>query len=124
LTDQENKLPELSTAQLGKIVSDIAEMAHISYSTQTNSTYSELKKILADMIRFLIDHAFEKLLWILYRIDVDEEKLKKLLAEHTPDHAPDILAELIIMRERQKEKLKEEFKQHATEDQSDDALRW
>lgn len=105
-----------------KIISEIAEMTEITYPVKAISTTEQLRKNLADIISYLIDHDFEKLLWILYRIDVDEEKVKKLLSEHLPEDAPVILADLIIIRQQKKEELKKEFSQHQ-DDPIDDDLR-
>jgi hypothetical protein len=54
-------------------------------------------------IRFLIDTDFEKLVYLLYRIDVSEQKIKELLDKKSTSDAGEIIANAII--ERQKEKL-------------------
>lgn len=68
------------------------------------TSVSELKKTLSDNINHLITNDFSRLITILYRMDVSEEKLKKLLPSATNTSAGDIIAEMII--ERQKEKIK------------------
>lgn len=107
-----------------KTISDFAEIVSLETKFGQIETTGEFRSALIELLTWLIDHNFEKLLWILYRIDVDEEKLKKILAENSPDEAPEILADLIIARELQKQKLKEEMKQHEAEDHTDDDLRW
>ena len=57
---------------------------------------------LAAYIHQLINHDFQKLIGILYRLDVSEQKLKTLLAEKNATDAGIIIADAII--ERQKEK--------------------
>ncbi len=64
------------------------------------SDYSELIKELARAIQFLIDKDFEKLMHILYRIDVSEIKVKAAFGLEQ-DVAQQI-ALLIIEREEQK----------------------
>lgn len=55
-------------------------------------------------INELIEHDFGKLVNILYRVDVSEQKLKKLLQSNSDKDAAAIITGLII--ERQKEKIK------------------
>ena len=64
----------------------------------------EVRQLLIERINFLLDHDFEKLLWILYRIDVSEEKAKMALSESSGRTPAQALAELII--DRQIEKVK------------------
>jgi hypothetical protein len=75
---------------------------------QERLTSQELKIQLAKHINKLIQVNFEKLLSLLYRIDVSEPKLKKLLQEHLGEDAGNIIATLIIERQEQKIKLREQ----------------
>lgn len=59
----------------------------------------ELTVWLDEQIRILLEKDFQKLLNLLYRIDVDESKVRKAFADATPSWR---LAELIIDRELQK----------------------
>jgi hypothetical protein len=47
---------------------------------------------------------------LLYRIDVDENKLKKILKEQAGTDAAQIIAQLIIEREQQKAETRKKFK--------------
>ncbi len=89
---------------------------------QVNSI-NQLKEKLTDIIAFLIDRNFEKLLWILYRIDVDEERAKALLSKHLPEDAPGILADLIIQRQLKKEEFRKQFHSAPAPDGVDDDLK-
>lgn len=62
----------------------------------------DLKKLLIQEISYLLDHNFEKLKWVLYRIDVNENKLKQTLANKSPDKTASIMAEMIIERQIEK----------------------
>jgi hypothetical protein len=62
---------------------------------------------LADWLNKLIFDDFDKLLTLLYRIDVSEHKLKNMLAEHPGADAGEIIAQLIIDRQLQKIRLKQ-----------------
>jgi hypothetical protein len=61
----------------------------------------ELKKDLAIFINQLIQRDFHSLVALLYRIDISEAKLKKLL-DQMDENAGDIIAVLIIERELEK----------------------
>jgi hypothetical protein len=69
----------------------------------------ELKEKLSLHINYLIEHNFQKLVSLLYRIDISEPKLKKLLNDHPGTDAGNIIAELIIERQQQKIKSRQQF---------------
>ena len=71
------------------------------------SNIEKLTNWLAGEIRFLIDQDFQKLMNILYRIDVNEDKTK--MAFGTNDPANEI-AKLIIERELQKIESRKKYK--------------
>ena len=62
----------------------------------------ELKNLLSLHIHHLINNDFNKLVGILYRIDVSETKLRQLLENNPAEDAGIIIAELIIERQIQK----------------------
>ena len=66
------------------------------------NNYEKLKEALTSRLIFLLLNEMEKLLHILYRIDVNEKKVKEAFAQNNPKHIAPILAELIIERETQK----------------------
>jgi protein involved in sex pheromone biosynthesis len=70
----------------------------------------ELKVRLTAHINHLINHDFEKLVSVLYRIDVSEEKLKTVLKENPDEDAGKIIADLIIERQLQKINSRKETK--------------
>lgn len=59
---------------------------------------------LTNHINFLINNDFNKLVAILYRLDINETKLRKFLSDYPQTDAGKIISKLII--ERQIEKLK------------------
>ncbi len=62
-------------------------------------------------INDLILHDFDQLIYILYRLDIPEAKLKGLLAEHPQEDAAKMIAALIIERQLQKQASREKYKQ-------------
>jgi len=73
-------------------------------------TEEELRRKLSTHINHLIIHDFQKLVFILYRIDVNEGKLKHLLKENPGEDAGFVIADLIIERQLQKIKSRKETK--------------
>jgi len=74
-------------------------------------SYSEIHAELAAHINDLIKNNFEKLVTYLYRIDVNEQKLKSLLQQKPDEDAGNIIATLIIERQEQKIKTRQQFSQ-------------
>jgi uncharacterized protein YjgD (DUF1641 family) len=74
------------------------------------SNYDQLKEWLTSEIVKLLLNDMEKLLNILYRIDVNEKKVKEVFAQNNPQMIAPILAELILQREIQKAVTREEFR--------------
>jgi hypothetical protein len=75
--------------------------------------------LLADRIDELLNSDFQKLVSILYRMDINEAKLKQLLKENPRTDAGLIIADMMIERQEQKIKSRSEFKQR-DENISDD----
>ena len=69
--------------------------------------FETIKKMLCNEIEHLIKHNFEKLLHILYRIDINEQKAVDALQQ---PNAAEIISDLIIERQIQKVKSRKENK--------------
>jgi hypothetical protein len=74
-----------------------------------NTSLEVLKEKLSVYINNLIQSDFEKLVSLLYRIDVNEPKLKQLLQQNPGEDAGKIIAELIIERQLQKIKFRQQI---------------
>jgi hypothetical protein len=64
---------------------------------------------LVTLINDLIKEDFSKLVQLLYRIDVSEEKLKNLLKEHPNEDAGKLIAQIVIERLAATKKARESF---------------
>jgi hypothetical protein len=64
---------------------------------------------LAKEINHLIVHDFSALVQILYRLDVNEARLKMVLSENPQEDAGKLIAALIIERLKKKEEVKRQF---------------
>ena len=69
----------------------------------------ELEEKLTTYANLLIQKDFQKLITLLYRIDVSEAKLKYLLQLRADENAGNIIAKLIIERQIQKMKSRQQF---------------
>ena len=75
---------------------------------QSNISLELLKEKLSYHISHLIQTDFQKLIFVLYKIDVSEKKLKKLLKENADGDTGKIIAELIIEKQLQKIKSRQQ----------------
>jgi hypothetical protein len=82
----------------------------LSIDLPENIVLNEAAIILSSYINQLIQTDFQKLVFILYRIDVNETRLKKILQENPGEDSGRIIAELIIERQLQKIKSRSEFR--------------
>jgi hypothetical protein len=69
------------------------------------------KENIRELVNDLIVNDFNQLVRFLYRVDVNENKLKKLLHDNPETDAAVLITDLIIQRELEKLKAKESFKQ-------------
>ena len=67
------------------------------------------KQVLVDKINDLINNDFQKLVSILYRMDVSETKLKQLLTENSGTNAALIIGDLMIERQTEKIRSRQQF---------------
>lgn len=82
------------------LIPDINQSLEISLPDSIS--LDELKQKLSSHINHLINHDFEKLVFYLYRIDVNESKMKRLLVQQDGENASALIADLIIERQLQK----------------------
>lgn len=80
--------------------------------TNEGATSSEQFKQLVAYINDLINHDFNKLVAILYRVDVPEMKMRPVLAKHSESMAAEIIATMLINREAEKMKYREMYRQY------------
>ena len=90
-----------------EIVDDLSKSLGL---IKTSEDHSFSKQQLAEKINDLINSDFQKLVSILYRMDVSEAKLKLLLKENPTINAGIIIADLMIERQIQKLKDRQRFK--------------
>lgn len=74
------------------------------------ATPQELLNQLAASINHLIDTDFTRLVNTLYRLDINEHKLKQVLEQNAGINAGELIAALVIERQLEKQKSREQFK--------------
>jgi len=85
--------------------------ASFELSLPGTTSYEELKEKLVAHINQLINYDFERLVYHLYRIDVNEEKMRQLLERKEGENAAALIADLIIERQIEKIKSRQQFRQ-------------
>ena len=73
----------------------------------------EGRQKLVQAVNHLLVNDFNKLVWVLYRVDVSEPKLKRLLQEHPKTDAAQLITDLLIERQQEKARSREHFKGNA-----------
>ena len=100
------KTAQLINQQLGI---SLSTSAHQNTDLVKTDAYEELVKLLTPFIQTLLNDEFEKLLQLMYRIDIPESGFNQALGQANPgDIAPQI-ARLVIDRQLQKIKIREKY---------------
>ena len=81
----------------------------------------KLREQLAIYINDLLQHNFDYLVHLLYRVDVSESRLKKLLRESPQTDAALIITDLIIQRQDEK---RQSRRSHQKGTEEDDEEKW
>ncbi len=79
-----------------------------------NISLEELKLVLAQRINDLINNNFQELVQLLYRVDINEQRLKYMLQESSTN-AGSLIAELIIERQLEKIESRKKYKPKSTD---------
>ncbi|MEM1320258.1 MAG: hypothetical protein AAGG75_08375 [Bacteroidota bacterium] len=83
---------------------------------QEPMTEEQLFELLADAVAYMIEHRLDFLLSLLYRLDVDEQKINFALSPLAKDPANIELARLIFARQKQRIFTKQYYKQSKLDD--------
>jgi hypothetical protein len=100
----------------------IQEVAKALGITIKEDLFSVNRQLLAIKINELINTNFQKLVSILYRMDISEAKLKLLLHDHPNEDAGVLIADMMIEREAQKIKSRQQFRQR--DNTIDESEKW
>ena len=79
------------------------ELVHIVNDCfSLKASENNFAELLAEKINYLIVNDFNKLIQILYRADISEQKLKGMLAENKTEDAGKLIGDLFVERQMQK----------------------
>lgn len=82
----------------------------IKFSGKAYNAYEELFEQIEPHIKNLIDTNQSKFMGILYRIDLNDEQIKKAVNENNSESFSEIITDLIIKRELQKVVIRKHYK--------------
>lgn len=68
-----------------------------------------LRARLVEAFAYLLDHNISKMMNILYRTDVDEEKLKALLISNSDLPSAEVIADAYISRQKEKVETRKKY---------------
>jgi hypothetical protein len=80
---------------------------------KTNDDMNNVRQFLIEKIQYLLSYDTEKLWWVLYRIDISENKAIEALQAEPKENGVERLADLIIERQIQKVKTRREYQSDA-----------
>jgi hypothetical protein len=80
------------------------------FNIPATTSKTDLLQALAAGINHLIQTDFNRLINILYRIDISEQTLKKTLQQQAGEDAGMLIAGLILDRQLEKQKIRAQFK--------------
>jgi hypothetical protein len=83
-----------------------------------------LETLLAEKVNTLIERNFDQLLQLLYRIDINEQRLRRLLVENEGEDAGMTIARLIIQRQWEKIESRRQYRQDNQVDEDEGEERW
>lgn len=111
LTPYINKL-DLIRETANQIIKDFEIFGfEIKFSGNAYNAYQELFEQIEPHINKLIESNQQKFMSVLYRIDVNEQQIKKAVNENNSEPFSDIITDLIIKRELQKVVIRNHYKQ-------------
>ncbi len=91
-----------------RIINEVAKELELIIDDRHEIT----KQLLIEKINDLVTNDFQKLVSILYRMDVSEKKLRLALDENPETDSGKIIADLMIERQLQKIKSRQETKRN------------
>lgn len=87
------------------------ELACKDFDLPESTAYENLQKLLQERIVYLLIHDLPGLWNILYRIDVNERKVKQLFESGTSEHIAPGISELVLQRLKEKAETRLKYKQ-------------
>ncbi len=93
--------------EMTELVKNINESLQLSIPSQASR--EDLIQLLTTHVNNLLNTDFEKLVSLLYRLDISEKKLRESLAVNAGQDAAPLIAQMIIERQEQKIKSRQQY---------------
>lgn len=104
-----------------KLYELLQQVAESSSTVRTSEKILAVSAQLEAYVNELIQHDFPKLVDLLYRVDVNEKKLKEVLALQQDTNSAALIADLLIERQLQKKAWR---KAHPPDNDTPEEERW
>ena len=75
-------------------------------------------------VQILLDTDFQSLIQALYRLDINENELRKAIDKNPPSRSARIISQMILEREKSKIKTRDDYKRFRASDEESDSERW
>lgn len=76
---------------------------------EENEAWEKLGELIAEKVLYLMENDVEQLKYVLYRLDINERKVKTVLAESPFGEAASGIADLILKREIEKAQTRQQY---------------
>ena len=80
----------------------LAKMVGKDFELPEDISENQLREVLIKAFEYLVEDDFAKLVQILYRADVDQDKLKALLENAENSSSAEVIADAYIVRQKAK----------------------
>lgn len=80
----------------------LAKMVGKDFELPEDISENQLREVLIKAFEYLVEDDFSKLVQILYRADVDQDKLKQLLESAESSSSGEVIADAYIARQKAK----------------------
>lgn len=85
------------------------EKQYFPVVTDEAEGWEQLRKLVAEKVLYLMESDVEQFKYVLYRLDINERKVKQVLAESPYGEAANGIAELILKREVEKAQTRQQY---------------
>lgn len=95
-----------------------------SFPAGNQITQPDLEAALCARLNWLLHHDFHRLIFLLYRADIPETKLREALSKNRGEDSAPLLTAFFLERLAEKAKSRVRFSQQPGKDAADDEEKW
>lgn len=94
------------------IHSQTLEIIQKNFDLKTETSEENILQALTQVIQYYLDNNFERLIQIMYRLDISESKFREVMAQATPQTIAENIAKLVLKREEEKYLMRQKYSQN------------